>query len=109
MKEENEVIIHLPYKLRKSLNADEIKAYFDKQRRITRWLFVFSFSLMVLVVIGFLIFETERLIFTVTITYILTTIMFYYSNKQYHFTEADISEAIEKYKKEKGLDGQREP
>ena len=104
MKDENEVIIHLPYKLRKSLDVDEIKTYFEKQRRFTKWSFVVSFIFTIIVILGFLIFDTERLIYTVTITYILVTIMFYFSNKQYHFTEEDINRAIERYKKEKGIE-----
>ena len=102
MKSDNEVIIHLPYKLRKSLNQDDIFNYFEKQRKTANLTFIIAFPLAIVVLFLLFLSDVKGVTPILIISQVLIILLLFINNrKQFNFSKDDIKSAIENYSKTK--------
>ncbi len=100
MKSDNDLIILLPYKLRKSLNQDDIVNYFEKQRKVSNITFMIAFPLAIVVFLLLFISDVKGVTPILIISQLLLILLFFiYNRKQFNFSKDDIKSAIDNYVK----------
>ena len=101
--ETSRVIINLPYKLRKDLNADEIEKYFLDKKKKAKLLNIIMGLLTVAMVVVFLFVKIPFVTPIYIFSQLLIIIFLMYNNyKSTDFSKEEIASDVKSYKDIKG-------
>lgn len=99
MKKSEDIISGLPYKLRKTPDADSIYLHFKKKRRLAKAVLITLLPILFLIIILHFIYgNVPYYIYLTLLSYIINIVIFFHLYRRYNYSREEIETIINNLK-----------